>query len=68
MLCELRGGSFISFGSFPDTLYDTQCWRCAAEMFDFIDVEHGFLSKRQRLAGLMEISERFEKTEPKDSI
>jgi hypothetical protein len=37
-------------------------------MFDFLDPERGFGSKRRLLAGMMEIPTRFEKTEPKDSI
>lgn len=54
---------FISQG-----IYDCAGWRCAAEMFDFLDPEHGISLKRQVLAGMLEIPQRFEKTEPKDSI
>lgn len=54
---------FISQG-----LYDCVGWRCASEMFDFLDPDSGFVSKRKVLSGMLEIPQRFEKTEPKDSI
>lgn len=37
-------------------------------MWDFIDKDSGYHSKRRTLASMMELPQRFEKTEPKDSI
>jgi hypothetical protein len=37
-------------------------------MFDFLDPDNGFVSNQRQLAGMMEIPQRFEKTDPRDSI
>jgi hypothetical protein len=37
-------------------------------MFDFLDPDNGFVSNQRQLAGMMQIPQRFEKTDPRDSI
>ena len=47
---------------------DSVGWRCAGEMFDFLDLENGYVAKRHLLEPMVGVSQRFEKTDPKDSI
>lgn len=49
-------------------LYGHIGFRCATEMHGFVDPDLGLGAKRRALAIMMGISQRFHKTDPKDSI
>ena len=52
----------------PDGLYDRVGLHSASEMFEILYPDLRFASKREYLAGMFVTIQKFEKTEPKDSI
>jgi hypothetical protein len=70
LLDTVRAARWLAykFRFISQDLYDCAGWRCAAEMFDFLNPDNRTASKRRSLAVMLEIAQLFEKTEPKDSI
>jgi hypothetical protein len=52
----------------PKTIYLSPSWMCAIELFDILDNVHGKESRQRDIGFLLELAQRFEKTEPRDSV
>lgn len=70
MIDVVRAARWLTykFHLISQEIYNCAGWRCAAKILDFLDPDHDLSSRRLELSGMLEIPQRFQKTEHKDSI